>query len=378
MNTHTNPSQIPQAGVVVIGGGTAGWTIIETLRKLDATLDITLITADSGDRYIKPQLSAAFSQNKTAATLINKTAESLATTLNITLLAHTIVTSIDSHAQTITSNHGVIGYHRLILATGAVPVLPANLPCEHTWQINHIDDFDKLQRKLATKPNQHIAIIGAGMIGVELAEDLSRAGHRITLIGRDQLPLLGVLPPIAAARLHAALTDISICYLGDTHIQSIHPEQEQYRLSHTNGKLVVDEIITSTGLMLDKTLAASAEIDHSQHGIIVNPTTLQSSNPAIYAIGDCISIYGKPCRFVAVLREQASAIAHHILGLDHTGYQHKPPMIRLKNKAITVSITGEPTPQAWHIDNDDESLLLLSQRIDDTITAKIELKAPSK
>ena len=61
-----------QTGVIVIGGGTAGWTAIEALRKLNENLPITLITSDLGDRYMKPQLSIAISQNKTPETLITK------------------------------------------------------------------------------------------------------------------------------------------------------------------------------------------------------------------------------------------------------------------------------------------------------------------
>ncbi|WP_171523998.1 tryptophan 7-halogenase, partial [Acinetobacter nosocomialis] len=77
--------------VIVIGGGTAGWTAIEALRKLNENLPITLITSDLGDRYMKPQLSIAISQNKTPETLITKKAVDLAQALNVTLVAQTFV-----------------------------------------------------------------------------------------------------------------------------------------------------------------------------------------------------------------------------------------------------------------------------------------------
>ncbi|WP_164311724.1 FAD-dependent oxidoreductase, partial [Streptococcus pneumoniae] len=65
------------------------------------------------------------------------------------------------------TTRGNFSYQKLILATGATPMLPPSLPAEYVWRVNHIDMFAKLQAKLIAKPNQHITIIGAGMIGTE-------------------------------------------------------------------------------------------------------------------------------------------------------------------------------------------------------------------
>ena len=67
-------------------------------------------------------------------------------------------------------------------------------------------------------------------------------------------------------------------------------------------------------------------------GFVVDENTLQTSNPDIFAIGDCIAIGGQACRFVAPLREQGNAIAHQILNLEHDGYQHKAPHCPPKNQ----------------------------------------------
>ena len=362
-------------GVIVIGGGTAGWTAIEALRKLDDCIPITLITADSGDRYMKPQLSIAISQNKTPDVLITKKATDLAKTLNVNLIAHTFATAIDSDKQVVRTTRGDFGYRHLIIAQGATPFLPPSLPADKVWRINHIEMFGELQAKLSARPNQHIAIIGAGMIGAELAEDIAKAGHQVTLINRDELPLAEILPPIAGQKVQDALTGIGIHYHGSATVYGIDKLADSYQIHLDNDIITVDEIVASTGLITDNRLARMANIEHTPQGIIVDRHTLRSSNPHIFAIGDCIVIDGKPCRFVAPLREQAAAISHEILSLPHAGYQHKSPLVRLKTKSIIVSVTGNPDKTCdWQITDDSETLFVMTQERDGVTTAKIELK----
>lgn len=367
-------------GVLVIGGGTAGWTVIEALRKLDKNLPITLITADSGDRYMKPQLSIAMSQNKTASDLIQKSAKDLSQSLNIGLVSHTFVIHIDSDKKQVRTTRGDFDYQQLILALGATSNLPASLPPDSVWRVNHVDMFAKLQHKLHAKPNQHIAVIGAGMIGVEIAEDIAKSGHQVTLINRDELPLTEILPPIAGERVKTALLAQNIGYLANQVIEQVSSFSEngdtQYRIQLANNELICDHIIASTGLKLDERLPKRANLSYLPQGIVVNENTLQTSDPAIFAIGDCIAIGGQACRFVAPLREQATAIAHQILGLEHGGYQHKTPIVRLKNKSISVSITGNVDKnQGWQVIENTDNLLILQQMHGDDVIAKVELKS---
>lgn len=349
-------------GVLVIGGGTAGWTAVETLRKLDKDLPITLITADSGDRYMKPQLSIAISQDKKPCDLINKSAKELSEQLNIGLVAHTFVIHIDSDKKQVRTTRGDFDYQYLILALGAKPALPKSLPPDCVWRINHIDMFAKLQEKLNNEPNQHIAIIGAGMIGVELAEDIVKSGHKVSLINRESLPLSEILPIIAGERLKTALEQQNITYFGDATVQTVQKINNQYQIILDNQTVTADHVVASTGLILDERLPKRANLNYLPQGIVVDEKTLQTSNPAIFAIGDCVAIGSQACRFVAPLREQASAIAHRILDLSHDGYQHKPPVIRLKTKSISVSLSAMPNKNKdWQMIQQDDKTLVMTQ-----------------
>lgn len=112
----------------------------------------------------------------------------------------------------------------------------------------------------------------------------------------------------------------------------------------------------------------------TDQGIAVNAQTLQTSNPAIYAIGDCISLDGQPCRYIGPIAPQADAIAHAVLSLPHEGYHHSPPAIRLKNRSLPLELRGRPDPaSAWHTIHNTPERLVMQQRHDGTVTATLEV-----
>ncbi len=390
------------SGIVIIGAGLAGWHVIDAIRSKDQDIPITLITADNGDRYHKPMLTMAISQNKSATDLVRATGAEGATTAGITLLADTSVSDIDADKQQLqlisanrsdpaNTNYATISYDKLVLAMGAHPIFPKSLPQDLVWHVNHIERFGQLQEKLATG-SQRIAIVGAGMVGTEIAEDLLKAGHSITLIDLNDAPLAQMLPAKATARIAKAVESQGIEFLGGCQVSAVTRNsdgalQVDYELlaSSSDDKtlsepLIVDHVIASTGLLISETLPTAAGIEFNRRtGIVVDSQTLQTAAANIYAIGDCMSIDGVACRYVAPLRAQAATIADGILGLEHTGYEHKPPMIRLKNKAISVMVTGVPKADGnWQVktETDDELVMELLNDNND-VSSVVTVKAPA-
>ena len=398
-------------GIVIIGAGLAGWHVIDAIRAKNKDIPITLITSDNGDRYHKPMLTMAISQKKRAADLVRATGSDAAEAANITLLANAQVTDIDAAAQTIQlisamrsdpvyTNYATISYEKLVLAMGAHPIFPSSLPEDSVWHVNHIERFGQLQEKLATG-SQHVAIVGAGMVGTEIAEDLLKAGHQVTLIDLNDAPLSQMLPAKATARIAKAVKSQGINFLGGYQVtdvvrisddnegeNNIGKLQVSYKPFTSNAEdidaqsseiLIVDHVIASTGLTVDGTLPTAAGVDFNRRtGIEVDAPTLRTTTDNIYAIGDCMSINGVACRYVAPLRAQAATIADDVLGLEHSGYEHKPPMIRLKNKAISVMVTGVPQAEGnWQVttEKDDE---LIMDLLDDNneVSATVTIKAP--
>ena len=394
-------------GIVIIGAGLAGWHVIDAIRAKDKDVPITLITTDSGDRYHKPMLTMAISQNKQASDLVRATGADAAKAANINLIANTQVTDIDATAQTVQlisalrsdpvyTNYAMISYDKLVLAMGAHPIFPKSLPEDLVWHVNHIERFGQLQEKLATG-SQHVAIVGAGMVGTEIAEDLLKAGHQVTLIDLNDAPLSQMLPAKATARIAEAVKSQGINFLGGyqvTDVIRINDGNDIERLqvsyeplasneesteSQQSDILIVDHVIASTGLTVDGTLPTAAGVEFNRRtGIEVDAPTLRTTTDNIYAIGDCMSINGVACRYVAPLRAQAATIADDVLGLEHSGYDHKPPMIRLKNKAISVMVTGVPQANGnWQVTTESDDELIMDLLDDDNaISATVTIKAP--
>jgi NAD(P)H-nitrite reductase large subunit len=146
-----------------------------------------------------------------------------------------------------------------------------------------------------------------------------------------------------------------------------------------SGTLLVDHVIASTGLTVDDKLPTAAGVEFDRRtGIVVDAPTLRTNTDNIYAIGDCMSINGVACRYVAPLRAQAATIADDILGHEHGGYDHKPPMIRLKNKAISVMATGVPRSEGnWQVTSESADELVM-ELLDDNhkVSATVTIKAP--
>lgn len=388
-----------QSGIVIIGAGLAGWHVIDAIRSKDKDIPITLVTADNGDRYHKPMLTMAISQNKRVADLVRATGIEAAEAAQITLLANTQVSDIDAVNQTLQltstaqSDATAISYEKLVLAMGAHPIFPKSLPEDLVWHVNHIERFGQLQEKLATG-SQHVAIVGAGMVGTEIAEDLLKAGHKITLIDLNDAPLSQMLPPQATARITKAIQSQGIEFLGGYQVTGVtrnsddklHVSYEPIASTSENTEakhfepLIVDHVIASTGLLVDDKLPTAAGVEFDRRtGIVVDAQTLRTHAANIYAIGDCMSINGVACRYVAPLRAQAATIADDILGHEHDGYDHKPPMIRLKNKAISVMVIGVPQPSGnWQVKNESADELMMDL-VDDqeVVSATVTIKAPT-
>ena len=399
----TSSSNTSSEGIVIIGAGLAGWHVIDAIRAKDKDIPITLITADNGDRYHKPMLTMAISQNKRASDLVRATGVDAATAAGITLLANTNVSDIDPATQQLQlisalrsdpvyTNYATISYDKLVLAMGAHPIFPKSLPEELVWHVNHIERFGQLQEQLAVGC-QRVAIIGAGMVGTEIAEDLLKAGHHVTLIDLNDAPLSQMLPPKATARIAQAVKSQGINFLGGCQVSSVIRNSEgelqvSYKpvVSSTENAeaaqsetLIVDHVIASTGLTVDDKLPTAAGVEFNRRtGIEVDAPTLRTTTDNIYAIGDCMSINGVACRYVAPLRAQAATIADDILGLEHRGYDHKPPMIRLKNKAISVMVTGVPQANGnWQVTTESDDELIMGLLDDNNeVSATVTIKAP--
>ena len=344
--------------VIIIGSGMAGYTLARELRKLTTSLPIVMVCQDSGDSYAKPTLSNAYAQNKLADSIANASAAKMAETLNLTLLNFHQVTDINADEQVIVvrslvnqASETTLAYRDLVLATGAHSRLLPNIAVNHQtiFAVNHLDEYKSFQQRLNTLKSQKsapvkVAIIGAGLIGCEFANDLigqntgnQTADITVAVFDKAARPLAQQLPSEAGIMLQDALTQSGVAFYLGTDITSITTNVNTNIDTSDNATVTIsfdkdkqsqtfeaDIVLIAIGLVANTDLAASANIAiaSSQH---INPTIthlprtvqqgikvdayLATSAKHIYAIGDCANVMGSYMPYVMPLMNQAKALA---------------------------------------------------------------------
>jgi rubredoxin-NAD+ reductase len=324
-------------GVVIVGGGRAGWQMAEALRALDADLPITLVSACAADVYDKPLLSVAMARQMDPARLVKESGADAAKRLGVRLLAHTDAVRICPETQSLRTTRGTLRYDQLVLAHGAMAALPPALPAALVWRVNHLGAYQRLRSALGTEPKD-VVIVGAGLIGSELANDLALGGHRITLLDVMSEPLSRWQADAAGAQLLDAWQDLPIRFVGGVQVAGVEKIDGKVRLTTACGqKFAADQVIAAAGLMTPPRLAQSAALDWD-NGIAVDAATLQTSDPRIHALGDCITIAGQASRYIEPIGRQARAIAAHLCGREPVPYEAKPAVVRVKTTSHPMTL----------------------------------------
>lgn len=320
-------------GTVIVGAGRAGWQMAQALRERDADIPITLVTSCNGDMYDKPMLSVAMARGVTVDKLARESGAQAAQRLGVRLLAHTQAISITTASRQLRTSRGTLRYRQLVLAHGAQARSLPQLPAALCWRINHLQAYARFRVALGDT-TQHIAIVGAGLIGSELANDLALAGHQVTLLDLQARPLAACLSQAQSQQLLEAWRDLPLRFVGGVQIDQVMTlagvGQRAKQISTQCGqRFEVDHIIVAAGLETPGRLANSAGLAWSK-GIVVDPETLTTSVEGIHALGDCISVNGQVSRFIEPIGRQAQTLAAGILGQDAVPYRQMPVPLRVK------------------------------------------------
>lgn len=326
--------------IVIIGAGYAGWTVAEKIKAENPQALVSLITACDGSVYPKPALSMALSQGRGADDLVEFSAQQKATELGIMIKTRTKVISINRARKRLMTTSGTIEYSQLILAMGASPIRP-NLTGSGVQDIMAINDLVSYKKfRKAIEAKQNISIIGGGLIAVELAEDLASSGYSVSLYVRGGQLMRSMLPGLVAEKLSASLLKNAIKILYETQIDQVEKQDDGYRLIHDDGKVeTADLVIAAIGLKPNIALASKSGLDCDQ-GVVVN-SYLQTSDPDIFALGDCVEFEGEVQAYLEPIRRQAQTIASFInRNLDHK-FELKPALIKTKTPSLSI-ITCPP------------------------------------
>ena len=339
--------------IVVIGGVAAGPSFATRLRRLDETIDITLFERGEHISYASCALPYYLGGVITDRdSLIERTPAILKQKNNIDVRIQTEITAIDPIHKTVqahdltTQQTDQVPYDKLILATGARPVLPpvpGLATAKNAFTIRSISDADQIDAFIKRQHPQTVTIIGAGAAGVELAENLNHRGLTVTLVDQSD-QVLAPFDPELAAILETEIKTNGIQVRLNTGIKAIEAQGHTVVFADDTQQSA-DLILVVTGATPNHELATQAHLDVSSDGHIIGDQHLQTSNPDIYAIGDVIEttslITGQ--RVPSQLSSPANRQGHLLADIIHGANLTYPGLIGVSVAKIfeqTASMVG--------------------------------------
>lgn len=271
------------AGMVIIGGGKAGARAAVAFRENAWKGTITLISDEAFVPYDRPPLSKAAIMEETEPQPAYLLDEGMITSLEVSFLRGVPATGIDRSAKTVGLADGrKIPYGGLLIATGAGPRMLSQPGAERALTLRDIADSVKIRNEFS--PGRSIAVIGGGFIGLELAASASKRGCQVTVIEAQPRILMRGVPEEIAARIAARHAAAGVTILTGTTVTQIGGN----RIIISEGREIpADVVIAGIGAAPRTRLAEQAGLA-IENGIACN-TYLQTSDPDIFAVGDCCS-----------------------------------------------------------------------------------------
>jgi rubredoxin-NAD+ reductase len=344
--------------IVIVGSGLAGYTLARELRKRDRESPITIVTRDRGEFYAKPSLSNALAQSKAPEQLVTTPGPTLASQLGIELLAQTTVERIDTPGRRLHTSAGPLAYDRLVLATGADPI---SLCLEgdaagSLRQVNDLDDYRAFRAQIGA--GQRVAILGAGLIGSEFANDLRTAGVQVDVVDLASRPLAALLPEQAGHWFEQRLAAAGVrWHFGDA-AQALEKHDGHLALSLRSGaRLQAETVLSAVGLRPRTALAAQAGLSVGR-GVVVDALGA-TSDPAIYALGDCAEYSGRLLPYVQPIMVAARSLAATLTGTS-TPIEFGPMPVIVKTPACPVTVLPPPAqaPGRWEAQAQTDGLAM--------------------
>lgn len=343
----------------------AGVGLARALRRQGDQRSIALISADSGDDYSKPLLSTGFAKGLSPDKLAQQSAAELGDELNARILTHTPATALDVDKKSVRLEDGqVLGYDTLVLATGAAPRVPFRIDpnvASRCFTINDLDDYRRFYAAL-DYDLVRVAIIGAGLVGCEFANDLHAGGHQVSVVAPEATLLPRLLPAPLGNALGDAFSEagIHLC-LGRT-IVSIAPSSvEGIVLRLDNGDTIsADLVLMATGLTPRSALAATAGLNVSPSGIEVD-RQLRTSHPNIFALGDVACVDGINAMYVQPLQASVKALAATLSGTPTPVSFGTWPVVVKTPLLPVVAYPPKETPEQWRIEGEGGDISALAE-----------------
>jgi len=328
--------------LVVVGNGMAGMRAVEELLKIAPDMyDITVFGDEPYPNYNRIMLSPVLANEQTIDDIILNTREWYAEN-NITLHTSARVNKIDRKARTVTAEDGTtVPYDRLLLATGSKPFILPIPGADLQGVLGYRDIKDTNDMIEAAKTHKHAVVIGGGLLGLEAANGLKIQGMEVTVVHKNEWLLERQLDKVSGKMLQKSLEARGLTFLlqKDTE-QLIGKDGRVVAVRFKDGQEIpADLVVMAVGIRPNYALGASAGI-HCNRGIVVNDT-MQTYDPRIYAVGECVSHRGMTYGLVAPLFEMAKVCATHLANFGIGLYKGSVTSTKLKVTGIDLFSAGD-------------------------------------
>ncbi len=308
------------AHFVIVGGGQAGASLVAKLRSEGFDGRITLVCEEPVPPYQRPPLSKAYLLGEMEEARLYLRPETFYADQNIELRLGQRVTAIDPAAKTVTVGGETLAYDQLALTTGSTPRrLPASIggALKGVYTVRTLADVDAMADEF--REGRRLLIVGGGYIGLEAAAVAAKRGLEVTVVEMAERILQRVAAPETSDYFRAAHAAHGVTIregvgldrlLGEDHVTGA-------RLSD-GSELALDFVVVGVGIAPNTQLAEAAGVTCA-NGIVVDDRG-RTSDPAIWAAGDCASLpyKGNRIRLESVQNaiDQGECVARNMLGAD--------------------------------------------------------------
>jgi NADPH-dependent 2,4-dienoyl-CoA reductase/sulfur reductase-like enzyme/rhodanese-related sulfurtransferase len=305
---------------VIIGGVAGGMSAATRLRRLDESAEIVVFERSGNVSFANCGLPYHLSGTiEHRSSLVLQTPASLKARFALDVRVKSKVVAIDRANRTVTvvdiseGTEYTESYDALVLSPGAAPIMPAHEGAGRAMPMRDVEDVDRAMAWLLSKPTTAV-VMGAGFIGIEVAENLLKRGLSVTMIQRGS-QVLNMLDPemavVMATRIRAAGVDLRL----NSTVSSISKTSVEL----TDGSVIpADLIFTAMGVTPEIGLAHAAGLKIGPHGGIWVDDFQRTSDAAIYAVGDAaektdaVTGESRIATLAGLANRHGHAVANHI------------------------------------------------------------------
>jgi nitrite reductase (NADH) large subunit len=328
--------------LVVIGNGMAGCRAIEEVLKRDpGRYEITVFGAEPRVNYNRIMLSPVLAGEKTFDEIVIND-EAWYRDNGVTLHSGHAITAIDRRARTVQAGPSLsVSYDRLILAVGSDPVrLP--LPGADLKGVVTFRDLDDVEAMVAAAERGGRAIIiGGGLLGLEAAYGLARRGMAATVVHLMDVLMERQLDESAGFLLREALVERGVeTVMGAQSEAILGRDGVVCGLQLKDGQVIEGDILVmAVGIRPSTGLAKAAGLE-CQRGVVVDDQ-MRTSDPAVFAIGECAEHRGVTYGLVAPIWDMCRTLAEVLTGDEGAAYEGSLLQTRLKVSGVDVFSAGK-------------------------------------